>query len=119
MGYRIELFLNYKNTRNNISHKENIIKNALNNDVIRYFSTIEISGRRNTIHKNFSILTLIFPEDEKNIINFIKYIKSIKKNIIETISYDNCIFRMIYSKKKKINTELLNETDKKILNSLK
>ena len=84
-----------------------------------FFEDIEISGRRSIIHKNISVITILFPEDTKYIIQFIKKIKLIKKISIETIAYDNCIFRIIYSKKKKLNQKNITKDDTAIIQLLK
>ena len=120
MGYRIELSINLRHTGNITYEKERIIDYAEKNNYEMCFENIEISGRRKVVYKNISVITLLFPEDEKYIINFIKKIKCIKTITIETVSYDNCIFRLLYSRKqKKLDLKNLSSQDKAVALCLK
>jgi len=120
MGYRIELSINLRHSGNILYEKERIINYAEKNNYEMYFENIEISGRRKVVYKNISVITLLFPEDEKYIINFINKIKNIKTITIETVSYDNCIFHLLYSKKgKKIDLHKLSSQDKAVALCLK
>jgi hypothetical protein len=92
MGYEIVINLDKTN--------QDIIDTALKNNCERYYENYEISGIRRTIHKKKYILTLIFPDEQKYLIKFIEYIKKIKRATIETISYDNCVFHILYPLKK-------------------
>ena len=119
MGYHIELSLNLRQCSNRTYIKETVIDYAKKNNCEMVFEDIEISGRRSVIHKNISVITILFPEDTKYIIQFIKKIKLIKEISIETIAYDNCIFRVIYSKKKMSNKKNITKDDVAIIQSLK
>ena len=117
MGYYIELSIPSHKYSKELKNK--IVNYAHKNNYERYFENIEISGQRNIIYKNIYILTFIFPDDIKYIIHFIKYIKSIKNSTINTIAYDNCIFRVIYSKKKNaVVPKNLNSDESKIIKIL-
>ena len=61
------------------------------------------------------IMSFLFPDDIKHIIKFIRFIKKNDRLNINTIAYDNCVFRQIYPNKSK---NLTND-DKNILKSLK
>ena len=120
MGYQIILSINLRRNGNISNIKSIVTDYAKNNNCEMIFENIEIAGRRSIIHKNLFILTVVFPEDEKYIIQFIKNIKQIKSLSIESIAYDNCIFRMLYSRKKKIlKSNILSLQDKTIINALK
>ena len=45
----------------------------------------------------------MFEENEENVSKFIKNIKNNKDIKIESISYDNCIFKMMYASKRYLN----------------
>jgi hypothetical protein len=94
MGYEIDIILHKK------KYKENIIEHAIKNNCIRHYTNYEISGIRGHIHNNKFILTFIFPEEQIYLIRFIEYIKNLKCSTIETISYDNCVFHILYPPKK-------------------
>ena len=98
MGYEIEIILDNKNKKYNL--EQNIIDQAVKNNCERYYTNYEISGIRGHIHKNKFILTFIFPEEQIYLIRFIEYIKNLNRVSIETISYDNCVFHILYPPKK-------------------
>ena len=113
MGYLIEIYLDKRHGQGNIENQ--IIANAEKNQYERFHTNYEISGIRNTIHKNRYIMSFSFPDNTKHIINFIKFIKKNPIIHIDTIAYDNCIFRLLYPKiSKKITKD-----DQNILKFLK
>jgi hypothetical protein len=59
-------------------------------------------GKNRTIFRNHYVMTYLF-EDENEIAKFIKQIKLMKHIYIESISYDNCVFKMMYASKKYLN----------------
>ena len=106
MGYLIEIYLDKRHKQGNIEEK--IIENALLNQCERYYGNHHISGIRKTIHIHRYIITFLFPDNIKHITQFINFINTNKLNI-NTIAYDNCIFRQLYPKKsKKLTKEDLN-----------
>jgi len=113
MGYQIEIYLDNRHYKPFVI--QNITDIALKNNCERLYQNYEISGIRHTIHKNRYIMTFVFPDNEKYIINFIKFIKKNPNANIYTVGYDNCIFRMLYPKKSKKITK----NDQYILNALK
>ena len=109
MGYLIEIYLDKRHGQGNIETQ--IIKNAEINQYEIFHTNYEISGIRNTIHKNRYIMSFTFPDETKHIINYIRFIKKNPRIHIDTIAYDNCIFRLLYSSHNKIS---LNKIIKKI-----
>ena len=91
------------------------VENAFLHECERFYGNYEISGIRKTIHTNRYIMSFLFPDDIKHIIKFIRFIKKNDRLNINTIAYDNCVFRQIYPNKSK---NLTND-DKNILKSLK
>jgi len=113
MGYLIEIYLDKRHGQGNIETE--IIKNAEIHQCERFHTNYEISGIRNTIHKNRYIMSFSFPDDTKYIIKFIRFIKRNPIIHIDIIAYDNCIFRPLYpSKSNKITSD-----DEKILKLFK
>ena len=112
MGYLIEIYLDKRHKQGNIEEK--IIENALLNQCERYYGNHHISGIRKTIHIHRYIITFLFPDNIKYITQFINFINTNKLNI-NTIAYDNCIFRQLYPNKSKN----LTSDDQKILKLLK
>jgi hypothetical protein len=116
MGYEIEIYLDKRQQKFNIDYE--IIKNAEKNNCERYHTDYEVAGIRHTIHKNNFIMTFVFPDDEIHIIRFIQFIKKKPKVHIDTISYNNCIFRIIYPKRR-VKNEIKKISDQRILNALR
>ena len=48
-------------------------------------------------------MSFIFEDDEENVAKFIENIKKIRYVNIESIGYDNCIFKLMYASKKYLN----------------
>ena len=113
MGYLIEIYLDKRHKHGNIENQ--IIKYAIAQECERFYENHEISGIRKTIHVNRYIMSFLFPDDTKYIIKFIRFIKKNYRLNINTIAYDNCIFRQLYPNKSK---NLTND-DKNILKLLK
>ena len=113
MGYLIEIYLDKRHKQGNIENET--VENAFLHECERVYGNYEISGIRKTIHTNRYIMSFLFPDDIKHIIKFIRFIKKNDRLNINTIAYDNCVFRQIYPNKSK---NLTND-DKNILKSLK
>ena len=108
MSFSISLLINLK--KSNISEIETIIKETSENcNVTSIFYDYNFEGINNYIKKNNKIIILEFNE-ERNLINFLKFIITIRELIIEYIYYDNLI---IYSSKKYLQ-EVSKRLDNKI-----
>ena len=108
MSFSISLLINLK--KSNISEIETIIKETSENcNVTSIFYDYNFEGINNYIKKNNRIIILEFNE-ERNLINFLKFIITIRELIIEYIYYDNLI---IYSSKKYLQ-EVSKRLDNKI-----
>ena len=93
MGYEITISLQRK-------LRNKIIEEAYENNCENHYTFYEIEGVRRTIHKNKYMITFIFPENKIGLINFLNLIK--KRVKIETIGYNNCIYKTLYSGRGKI-----------------
>jgi len=102
MGYLIELSFNINKVSNFIQTKEIILKIAEKYNKTFSYNNHEIMGKNRTIFRNHYVMTYLF-DDENDIVKFIKQIKLMKHIYIESISYDNCVFKMMYASKKYLN----------------
>jgi len=102
MGYLIELSFNINKVSNFIQTKEMILKIAEKYNKTFSYNNYEIMGKNRTIFRNHYVMTYLF-DDENDIVKFIKQIKLMKYIYIESISYDNCVFKMMYASKKYLN----------------
>ena len=103
MGFLIELSFDIIKTKNFISLKQNIIDLADKYGKIFLYNNHEIMGKNRTIFRNHYVISILFEENEENVSKFIKNIKNNKDIKIESISYDNCIFKMMYASKRYLN----------------
>ena len=102
MGYLIELSFNINKVSNFIQTKEMILKIAEKYNKTFSYNNYEIMGKNRTIFRNHYVMTYLF-DDENDIVKFIKQIKLMKYIYIESISYDDCVFKMMYASKKYLN----------------
>ena len=103
MGFLIELSFNINKVSNFIQTKEMILKIAEKYNKTFSYNNHEIMGKNRTIFRNHYIMTYLFEDNENEIAKFIKQIKLMKHIHIESISYDNCVFKMMYASKKYLN----------------
>jgi len=103
MTYLIELSYNLsKNTNLN----ENINKLLTKAEMCRlenFYKNYEFMGKNRKIIRNHCVLTFIFEEHMELVSEFIRYVKKLKVINIESVSYDNTVFQIIYASKKYLN----------------
>ena len=97
MGYLLELSINLNNTTNLTEIKRNLYNKADKCNVEMHYSTFEFMGKNRHIYRNHCILTFIFSENEELVAEFIKYAKSFSKVNIESVGYDNFVFKLMYA----------------------
>ena len=122
MTYNIAINIKLKNNLN-VSGNENLIYDIANNLNSKYiYYDYEVEGVNKYIKKNNKIMIIEF-ENNNDLYNFIKIIKTIKETIIDYIYYENNI---IYGSKNYLNNlndtfisknELINKIEKKKLNN--
>ena len=103
MGFLIELSFNINKVTNFIQTKETILKIAETHNKIFSYNNHEIMGKNRTIFRNHYVMTYLFEDNEIEVAKFIKKIKLMKHINIESISYDNCVLKMMYASKKYLN----------------
>ena len=103
MTYLIELSYNLsKNTNLNETINKLLIK-AENCRLEKFYKNYEFMGKNRTIIRNHCVLTFIFEEHMELVSEFIRYVKKLKIVNIESVSYDNAVFKLIYASKKYLN----------------
>jgi len=100
----IELSFDIIKTKNFICLKNNIIELANKYDKTFMYNNHEIMAKNRIIFRNHYVITILFEYNDKKVSKFIKEIKKNYKKInIESISYDNCVLKMMYASKKYLN----------------
>ena len=103
MTYLIELSYNLsKNTSLNQTIST-LLDKAENCRLEHFYKNYEYMGKNRRIIRNHCILTFIFEEHIELVREFIRFVKKIKTINIESVSYDNAIFKLIYASKKYLN----------------
>ena len=100
MTYLIELSYNLsKNTSLNQTVSE-LLNKAENCRLEHFYQNYEYMGKNRRIIRNHCILTFMFEEHIELVSEFIRFVKKLKTVNIESVSYDNAIFKLIYASKK-------------------
>ena len=103
MTYLIELSYNLsKNTSLNQTVSE-LLNKAENCRLEHFYQNYEYMGKNRRIIRNHCILTFMFEEHIELVSEYIRFVKKLKTVNIESVSYDNAIFKLIYASKKYLN----------------
>ena len=103
MTYLIELSYNLsKNTSLNQT-VSTLLDKAENCRLEHFYQNYEYMGKNRRVIRNHCILTFMFEEHLELVSEFIRYVKKFKTVNIESVSYDNAIFKLIYASKKYLN----------------
>ena len=103
MTYLIELSYNLsKNTSLNETISK-LLNKAENCRLENFYKNYEYMGKNRRVIRNHCILTFMFEEHLELVSEFIRYVKKFKTVNIESVSYDNAIFKLIYASKKYLN----------------
>ena len=103
MGFLIELSFHINKVSNFLRIKETIMALSEKHYKIFSYNNHEIMGKNRTIFTNHYVMTFLFEEREEEVASFIRAIKLIKHVNIESVSYDNCVLKMMYASKKYLN----------------
>lgn len=103
MGFLIELSFHINKVSNFLRIKDTIMALSEKHYKIFSYNNHEIMGKNRTIFRNHYVMTFLFEEREEEVASFIRAIKLIKHVNIESVSYDNCILKMMYASKKYLN----------------
>ena len=103
MTYLIELSYNLsKNTSLNDTISK-LLNKAECCRLENFYKNYEYMGKNRRIIRNHCILTFMFEEHLELVSEFIRFVKKIKTVNIESVSYDNAVFKLIYASKKYLN----------------
>ena len=103
MTYLIELSYNLSNNTNLNETINKLLIKAENCRLEKFYKNYEFMGKNRTIIRNHCVLTFIFEEHMELVSEFIRYVKKLKIVNIESVSYDNAVFKLIYASKKYLN----------------
>ena len=103
MGFLIELSFHINKVSNFLRIKDTIMALSEKHYKIFSYNNHEIMGKNRTIFRNHYVMTFLFEEREEEVASFIRAIKLIKHVNIESVSYDNCVLKMMYASKKYLN----------------
>ena len=103
MGFFIELSFDVLKSDNFIDTK-NLITQLANQYGLEFsYNNHEIMGKNRKIFRNHYVMSFVFKENEEEVAAFISKIKKIRYVNIESVGYDNCIFKLMYASKKYLN----------------
>ena len=103
MTYLIELSYNLsKNTNLNETINKLLGKAAMCRWE-NFYKNYEFMGKNRKIIRNHCVLTFIFEEHMELVGEFIRFVKRLKVVNIESVSYDNTVFKIIYASRKYLN----------------
>ena len=80
-----------------------LYKKAEECKVENYYTMFEFMGQNRQILRNHCVITFLFSEHDELLSNFIRFSKSIKSVSIESLGYDNVIYKLMYASKKYLN----------------
>ena len=103
MTYLIELSYNLSKNTNLNETINKLLTKAENCRLENFYKNYEFMGKNRTIIRNHCVLTFIFEEHMELVSEFIRYVKKLKIVNIESVSYDNAVFKLIYASKKYLN----------------
>ena len=103
MGYLLELSINLKKNPNLSEIKTKLFKKAEECKVENYYTMFEFMGQNRQIYRNHCIITFNFTEHDELLTAFIRFSKKLKCVSIESLGYDNVIFKLMYASKKYLN----------------
>lgn len=103
MGYLLELSINLKKGANLSEIKKKLFEKAEECKVENYYTMFEFMGHNRQIYRNHCIITFHFSEHDELLASFIKFSKKYKCVCIESLGYDNIIFKLMYASKKYLN----------------
>ena len=103
MTYLIELSYNLSKNTNLNDTINKLLTKAENCRLEKFYKNFEFMGKNRRIIRNHCILTFMFEEHIELVSEFIRFVKKIKTVNIESVSYDNAVFKLIYASKKYLN----------------
>ena len=103
MGFFIELSFDVLKADNFVETKQLITKLAHLYGLEFSYNNHEIMGKNRKIFRNHYVMSFVFNENEEEVAAFISGVKKLRNVNIESVGYDNCIFKLMYASKKYLN----------------
>ena len=103
MAFQVELSIHLRHVRNANQIQGKLIELAEKYKCSRHYIDYEIAGKSRARIRNHLIMTFFFPEENSGIISFLIHIKTMSAVHIESVSYDNCIFILLYASRSYLN----------------
>lgn len=103
MGFFIEISFDVIKSNNFIDLKKNIIASADKNKKEFFYVNHEIMGKNRRIYRNHYVMSFLFGDNEEIVADFVRDMKKLKIVNIESIGYDNCVFKLMYASRKYLN----------------
>jgi len=103
MAFQVELSIPLQHVGNINQMRGKLVELAEKYKCSRHYTNYEIAGKCRARIRNHLIMTLFFPEENSGIISFLIHIKTMSMVHLESVSYDNCIFILLYASKSYLN----------------
>lgn len=103
MTYLIELSYNLSKNTNLNETINKLLEKAAMCRLENFYKNYEFMGKNRKIIRNHCVLTFTFEEHMELVSEFIRFVKRLKVINIESVSYDNTVFKIIYASKKYLN----------------
>lgn len=103
MTYLIELSYNLSKNSSLNDTISKLVEKAENCRLEHFYKNYEYMGKNRRIIRNHCILTFMFEEHIELVSEFIRFVKKNRTVNIESVSYDNAVFKLIYASKKYLN----------------
>lgn len=100
MGYQIEVAFDMRVVGSVTQIKSELVKKAEKNNCEMHYVTYERDGYRGMTTRNHSVMTFIFPEEKKFIVNFIRFVREFKEARFESISIDDIKSTILFASHK-------------------
>ena len=100
MGYQIDVAFDMRIVGSMTNLYDMFVKKAEKNNCEMHYMNYEMEGIGRTIVRNHSVMTFIFPPEEKYIINFVRFVREFRDARIESISTDDIKCTLIYASSK-------------------
>ena len=97
MAFQVELSMNLRHAGRIGEYRRQLIDLAERGRCLRHFVDYEVACRTRTAIRDHLIMTFVFPENEAGILPFLDQVKRMRAINLESVSYDNCTFILLYA----------------------
>ena len=100
MGYQIDVAFDMRIVGSMTNLYDMFVKKAEKNNCEMHYMNYEMEGIGRTIVRNHSVMTFIFPPEEKYMINFVRFVREFRDARIESITTDDIKCTLFYASSK-------------------